>query len=295
MPRRFFRNNNFQSDFKLSEKALDFYKNSTNIKFEIEEIQHEDFYGKKIYYTYDLLGDIDETRLTADEVNKLLEEIADFPVEEEKTDPADFKRLKIVIIFKEILGGFKSRYMASKTVTVEGLDVRERDHVITGASGRRLTSKNKEVKFLYKKPRARKFREITKYEAMQLGYKFIHEGEGTIHEFSICERMIADDNCDWSEYDVYGWYCLETSISLFLQQGFEIMEISFGRRHLPELCFVKKGGKLHYYLAQYTDFRNGQLADERWAVKALTGFKKNAIRITKEELREMVKPSIIFV
>ena len=172
-----FENNNFQSNFKLSEKALDFYKNSTNIKFEIEEIQHEDDDGENIHYTYNLIGDIDEMKLTADEVNKLLEDIADLPVEKEKTDPADFKRLKIVITFKEIVSGFKSRYMASKTVTVEGLDVREKDNVITGAGRRRLTSKNKEVKFLYKKPRARKFREITKYEAMQLGYKFIQKKE----------------------------------------------------------------------------------------------------------------------
>lgn len=98
----------------------------------------------------------------------------DFPNEkEEKADQADLKRLKIEITFDKMVSGFTTKRKKYETVIVEGLDIRKSDNAITGAGGRRITSNNKEVKYFYKKPRARKFREITEYEAMQLGYKFI--------------------------------------------------------------------------------------------------------------------------
>ena len=99
---------------------------------------------------------------------------ADFPAKKkEKANQADLKRLKIEITFEKMVHGFTTRHKTFETITVEGLDVRKSDNVITGAGGRRITSNNKEVKYFYKKPRARNFKEITEYEAMQLGYKFI--------------------------------------------------------------------------------------------------------------------------
>ena len=91
----------------------------------------------------------------------------------EKTNQADLARLIIEITYQEMVGGFSSRYKKFKPVTVSGLDVRKSDNVITGAGGRRLTSKNEKIRFLYKKPRARDFKEITKDEAESLGYNFI--------------------------------------------------------------------------------------------------------------------------
>ena len=91
----------------------------------------------------------------------------------EKTNQADLARLIIEITYQEMVGGFSSRYKKFKPVTVSGLDVRKSDNVITGAGGRRLTSKNEKIRFLYKKPRARDFKEITKDEAVELGYSFI--------------------------------------------------------------------------------------------------------------------------
>lgn len=91
----------------------------------------------------------------------------------EKTNQADLARLIIEITYQEMVGGFSSRYKKFKPVTVCGLDVRKKDNIITGAGGRRLSSKNDKVKFLYKKPRARIFQEITKSEAESLGYNFI--------------------------------------------------------------------------------------------------------------------------
>lgn len=91
----------------------------------------------------------------------------------EKTNQADLARLIIEITYKEMVGGFSSKYKKFQSATVSGLDVRKSDNVITGAGGRRLTSKNEKVRFLYKKPRARIFQEITKSEAESLGYNFI--------------------------------------------------------------------------------------------------------------------------
>ena len=92
---------------------------------------------------------------------------------EEKLKQADLSRLQIEITYQEMVGGFSSRYKKFKPVTVCGLDVRKKDNIITGAGGRRLSSKNDKVKFLYKKPRTRIFQEITKEEAESLGYSFI--------------------------------------------------------------------------------------------------------------------------
>ena len=96
------------------------------------------------------------------------------PVKVEKQEQADLKRLKIEITFEEMTGGFTKRARKKfETITVEGLDVRKKDNVITGAGGRRLTSNNKSIKYFYKKQKAKKFVEITKEEAEALGYKFI--------------------------------------------------------------------------------------------------------------------------
>ena len=92
---------------------------------------------------------------------------------EEKLKQADLNRLKIEITYQEMIGGFTARYKKFRTTTVSGLDVRKSDNVITGAGGRRLTSKNEKIRFLYKKPRARDFKEITKDEVVELGYSFI--------------------------------------------------------------------------------------------------------------------------
>lgn len=91
----------------------------------------------------------------------------------EVQNQADLNRLKIQITFQKMKSGFSSKRKTFETVTVEGLDVRKSDNKITGAEGRRLDSKNDSVKFLYKKPRARSFKEITKTEAKELGYAFI--------------------------------------------------------------------------------------------------------------------------
>lgn len=85
----------------------------------------------------------------------------------------DLKRLKLEITYKKVIGGFSSKYRKFETVTVEGLDIRKKDNVITGAGGRRLDSRNKEVKFFYKKPYAKKWQEITLEEAKEIGYRFI--------------------------------------------------------------------------------------------------------------------------
>ena len=98
----------------------------------------------------------------------------DFPPRKnEKERQADLSRLKIKITFEKMIGGFTSRNYKFEECTVEGLDVRKKDNVITGAEGRRLSSKNKEVIFLYKKPHGKKFKQITRKEVVDLGYKLI--------------------------------------------------------------------------------------------------------------------------
>ena len=98
----------------------------------------------------------------------------DFPViKENKVQQADLRRLKIEITFDKMVGGFTTKRKKFEEVVVEGLDVRKKDNFITGACGRRLTSNNKKVKYLYKKPYARSFKEISRDEAYDLGYRFI--------------------------------------------------------------------------------------------------------------------------
>lgn len=72
-----------------------------------------------------------------------------------------------------MVGGFTTRRKKFEEVEKEGLDVRKKDNIIIGADGRRLNSNNKKVIFYYKKPRARKWREVSRIDLEKLGYKFI--------------------------------------------------------------------------------------------------------------------------
>lgn len=73
-----------------------------------------------------------------------------------------------------MIGGFtRGARKKFETVTKEGLDVRKKDNVIFGADGRRLDSNNKTITFLYKKPYAKKWKEISLKEVTALGYKLI--------------------------------------------------------------------------------------------------------------------------
>ena len=94
-------------------------------------------------------------------------------VKKESADQADLNRLEIVITYQKMVGGFSSKRKKFETVEVRGLDVRKSDNRITGAGGRRLDSNNESVKYLYKKPRAKGFKEISRVEAIELGYRFI--------------------------------------------------------------------------------------------------------------------------
>lgn len=96
------------------------------------------------------------------------------PEKIEKEVQADLTRLKIKIVYDEMIGGFtRGARKKFETVTKEGLDVRKKDNVIFGADGRRLDSNNKTITFLYKKPYAKKFKEISLKEVTDLGYKLI--------------------------------------------------------------------------------------------------------------------------
>lgn len=94
-------------------------------------------------------------------------------VKKESADQADLSRLEIVITYKKMISGFSSRRKKFESVEVRGLDIRKKDNIIIGAGGRRLDSNNDSVKYFYKKPRAKAFKEITREEAIDLGYKFI--------------------------------------------------------------------------------------------------------------------------
>ena len=95
------------------------------------------------------------------------------PEKAEVQQQADLNRLKIRIVFDKMKSGFSSKRKQFEEVTVEGLDIRKSDNIIIGAGGRRLDSNNKNVTFLYKKPYAKNFKEITKNEVIALGYKLI--------------------------------------------------------------------------------------------------------------------------
>lgn len=99
----------------------------------------------------------------------------DFKPEKIKKEvQADLTRLKIKIVYDEMIGGFtRGARKKFETVTKEGLDVRKKDNVIFGADGRRLDSNNKTITFLYKKPYAKKWKEISLKEVTALGYKLI--------------------------------------------------------------------------------------------------------------------------
>ncbi len=96
------------------------------------------------------------------------------PEKIEKETQGDLKRLKIKVVYDEMVGGFtRGARKKFETVEKEGLDVRKKDNVIFGADGRRLDSNNKSIKFLYKKPYAKKWKEISLKEVIELGYKLI--------------------------------------------------------------------------------------------------------------------------
>lgn len=94
-------------------------------------------------------------------------------VKTENTNQADLSRLEIAITYQKMVGGFSSKRKKFETVEVRGLDIRKKDNMIIGAGGRRLDSNNDSIRFFYKKPRAKAFKEITREEAIDLGYKFI--------------------------------------------------------------------------------------------------------------------------
>lgn len=97
----------------------------------------------------------------------------DFPPRgKEGINQADLSRLKIVITYNKMISGFSSRNKKFETITVEGLDVRKKDGKITGANGRRLSSNNISVVYMYKPYRARTWREILRSEAEEAGYVF---------------------------------------------------------------------------------------------------------------------------
>ncbi|QIH24458.1 hypothetical protein [Lactobacillus iners] len=81
------------------------------------------------------------------------------PKKIQKEVQGDLKRLKIKIAYDH--------------VEKEGLDIRKKDNLITGADGRRLDSDNKKITFLYKWPYAKKWHEISLEEVKELGYKLI--------------------------------------------------------------------------------------------------------------------------
>ena len=94
-------------------------------------------------------------------------------VKKESANQADLSRLEIVITYQKMISGFSSRRKKFESVEVRGLDIRKKDNMIIGAGGRRLDSNNDSIRFFYKKPRAKAFKEITKTEAIELGYRFI--------------------------------------------------------------------------------------------------------------------------
>lgn len=94
-------------------------------------------------------------------------------IKKETTNQADLSRLEIVITYQKMISGFSSRRKKFETVEVRGLDIRKKDNIIIGAGGRRLDSNNDSIRYLYKKPRAKAFKEITRIEAIELGYIFI--------------------------------------------------------------------------------------------------------------------------
>ena len=94
-------------------------------------------------------------------------------IKKENINQADLNRLEIVITYQKMVGGFSSRRKKFESVEVRGLDIRKKDNIIIGAGGRRLDSNNDSIKFFYKKPRARAFKEISRVEAIEIGYKFI--------------------------------------------------------------------------------------------------------------------------
>ncbi len=94
-------------------------------------------------------------------------------IKNETINQPDLSRLKIQIIYDKAVSGFTGKNIKWEEISVEGLDVRKKDNVITGAKGRRITSNNKKVFYLYKAYRKKKFKKISKSEAENLGYKFI--------------------------------------------------------------------------------------------------------------------------
>ena len=99
----------------------------------------------------------------------------DYPVVKKEAVPqADTSRLKIYITFDRMIGGYTRKARSKfETVTTDGsVDIRKSDNCIIGSQGRRLSSNNKQLRLEYLPPRGRKWREITRKEAVDIGYTF---------------------------------------------------------------------------------------------------------------------------
>lgn len=125
-----------------------------------KEWHHCGVNAKKVYY-YDLADfeNLDPKNYPAEKITK--------------EEQPDLKRVKILIKYDEMVGGFTSKYKRFEEVEKEGLDIRKKDNVITGAAGRRLDSNNKDIKYFYKGFKCKTFKEVTKRYLEDLGYKFI--------------------------------------------------------------------------------------------------------------------------
>lgn len=87
----------------------------------------------------------------------------------------NMKRLKLEISYDEYVSGrysSRGRWVFDEKVVKGYPDVRKKDGKIIGVEGRRLSSNNNYVKYFYLPPRCRKWREISRREAEDLGYQF---------------------------------------------------------------------------------------------------------------------------
>lgn len=96
------------------------------------------------------------------------------PEKVEKAKQPDLSKVKIKIVYDKMVGGFtRGARKKFEEIEVEGLDVRQKDNVITGAGGRRLSSHNSLVKFFYQTDTNSDWQEVSYNYLSKLGYKFI--------------------------------------------------------------------------------------------------------------------------
>ncbi|QDY87725.1 hypothetical protein [Mycoplasma anserisalpingitidis] len=102
---------------------------------------------------------------------------SDFPAIKNKFNQPNLNKIKIKITYQKMVKGFsnRARRKTFDTFYAEGLDIRKSDNVIIGAGGRKLTSKNDEVEFFYKKKGSTRFTKIKKADLIKKGYKFVDE------------------------------------------------------------------------------------------------------------------------